>query len=91
MARRAVRERGISIRLACEVFGISETCYRYKPVLSAENAEIAHWLLRLTDKEKNWGFGLCFFYLCQHRPQLTAFHRFEMSGFQRNAAWLPRP
>lgn len=21
----------------------------------------------------------------------TAFHRFEMSGFQRNAAWLPRP
>ena len=29
--------------------------------------------------------------LCQHRPQLTAFHRFEMSGFQRNAAWLPRP
>jgi len=22
---------------------------------------------------------------------LTAFHRFEMSGFQRNAAWLPRP
>jgi len=63
MARRAVRERGISIRLACEVFGISETCYRYKPVLSAENAEIAHWLLRLTDKEKNWGFGLCFFYL----------------------------
>ncbi|WP_369600744.1 IS3 family transposase [Hahella sp. SMD15-11] len=63
MARRVVRERGISIRLACEVFGISETCYRYKPVLSSENAEIAHWLLRLTADEQNWGFGLCFFYL----------------------------
>lgn len=63
MARRAVKEKAISIRLACEVFGISETCYRYKARLSDENARIARWLIRLTREEPNWGFGLCFFHL----------------------------
>ncbi|RMF48255.1 MAG: IS3 family transposase [Anaerolineae bacterium] len=63
MARRAVKEKSISIRLACEVFGISETCYRYKARLSEENARIARWLIRLTREEPNWGFGLCFFHL----------------------------
>ena len=29
MAKNAVAARGISIRLACEVFIVSETCYRY--------------------------------------------------------------
>ena len=59
----AVQEKGISIRLACATFSISETCYRYQPVLKDENVEIAHWLLRLTDTHKRWGFGLCFLYL----------------------------
>ena len=53
----------MSIRLACATFSISETCYRYQPVLRDENAEIADWLLRLTDTHKRWGFGLCFLYL----------------------------
>ena len=63
MAKIAVMERGVSIRLACIVFGISETCYRYQATLSDENTLIADWLMRLTDNQKNWGFGLCFLYL----------------------------
>ncbi len=63
MARRSVTERGISIRLACAAFSISRTCYRYQPTLSDENAEIADWLIRLTDSQRNWGFGMCFLYL----------------------------
>ena len=41
MAQKAVNEKRISIRLACWMFSISETCYRYQPKLSSENAEIA--------------------------------------------------
>jgi putative transposase len=63
MAQQAVHERGLSVRLACQAFGISETCYRYQPKLSDENAAIADWLIRLTYNQKNWGFGLCFLYL----------------------------
>lgn len=63
MARNAVLKHGLSVRLACECLGISETCYRYTPKLSGENGEIAHWLLTLTETHKRWGFGLCFAYL----------------------------
>ena len=31
--------------------------------LEDENAEIADWLVRLTDNQKDWGFGLCRDYL----------------------------
>ncbi|MGD8380169.1 MAG: IS3 family transposase [Gammaproteobacteria bacterium] len=63
MAQAAVQARGLRVRLACQAFGISETCYRYQAKLSDENAEIADWLIRLTHNQKNWGFGLCFLYL----------------------------
>jgi putative transposase len=63
MAQWAVQHKAISIRLACETFGISQTCYRYQAKLSSENAEIADWLIRLTANQRNWGFGLCFLYL----------------------------
>lgn len=63
MAQYAVLARGISIRLACTAFNISETCYRYQAKLSNENIEIADWLIRLTHNQKDWGFGLCFDYL----------------------------
>jgi len=42
---------------------ISQTCYRYEPKLSHENAVIAQWLQELTKAQKTWGFGLCFLYL----------------------------
>ena len=63
MAINAVIQRGASIALACRTFQISETCYRYSPVLSDETEEIADWLERLTENKRTWGFGLCFLYL----------------------------
>jgi len=63
MAMNAVARHGVSIALACCTFEISETCYRYSPVLSDENEEIADWLERLTANKRSWGFGLCFLYL----------------------------
>ena len=63
MAKQAVQERGVSIKLACEAFRVSETCYRYQPKRRAENDAIADWLIRLTENRRNWGFGLCFLYL----------------------------
>lgn len=63
LAQTAVDQQGISVRLACEAYGVSETCYRYRARLSHDNAVIADWLLRLTHNQRNWGFGLCFLYL----------------------------
>ena len=63
MAKKAVTERGACIRVVCEAFRISESCYRYERKLDAENDEVANWLIRLTDNHRNWGFGLCYLYL----------------------------
>jgi putative transposase len=63
MASWAVHHRRLSIVIACRTFGISETCYRYKPKLSDEDELIADWLLALTKANKNWGFGLCYSHL----------------------------
>ncbi len=63
MAQWAVAQRSATINLACRAFGISQTCYRYKAKLDAENSVIADWLVRLTNNQRNWGFGLCFLYL----------------------------
>ncbi len=63
MARNAVAAKVVSVRLACETYGISQACYRYQAKLSDENAELADWLIRLTHNQRNWGFGLCFLYL----------------------------
>lgn len=63
LAKAAVCKGILSIRAACQAFTISESCYRYKPKLSDENAFIAHCLIGLTDSQRNWGFKLCFLYL----------------------------
>jgi putative transposase len=63
MAHKAQATHGTSIRMICRAFAISETCYRYRPKLCADNARIADWLIRLTRHQRNWGFGLCFLYL----------------------------
>jgi len=63
MAQKAVAAARCSIRQACVVFSVSESCYRYQARLSSENAEIADLLVRLTHNQRNWGFGLCFLYL----------------------------
>jgi putative transposase len=63
MAKVSVCKGRLSIRAACSAFTISETCYRYQPKLSDENALIADWLIGLTNRQRNWGFMLCFLYL----------------------------
>ena len=63
MAATAVERRGVSVAVACRTFGVSETCYRYSPLLSDENEQIADLLVGLTDARKTWGFGLCFLHL----------------------------
>jgi hypothetical protein len=63
MAQWAVARRSATINLACRAFGISQTCCRYNAKLDAENSLIADWMVRLTNNQRNWGFGLCFLYL----------------------------
>ena len=53
MAKQTVDTHGISIRLACDIFQVSQTCYRYSAKRNAENEEIARWLRRLTDNHRN--------------------------------------
>jgi hypothetical protein len=52
-----------AVRNAGAAFAISETCCRYRARLSSENDEIADWLIRLTNNQRNWGKCLCFPYL----------------------------
>jgi putative transposase len=53
----------VSIRVACEAFGLSQSAYRHTPKLRSDNDRIAQWLIKLTDNQRNWGFGLCFLFL----------------------------
>jgi putative transposase len=46
MAKKVVTDQGVCIRVACQAFRISESCYRYDRKLDAENAEVANWLIR---------------------------------------------
>ena len=48
MAKQAVQQRQVSIRSACDMFTISETCYRYEAKHDAENVYVADWQMRLT-------------------------------------------
>ena len=45
----------VSIRFVCRTFLVSEMCYRYSSKLSDEHAEIADWLIQLTETETDWG------------------------------------
>lgn len=60
MACHYIEDRGISICRACRILNISVTCYYHKSVATDENQQIANLLIKLTDENKNWGFGLCF-------------------------------
>jgi putative transposase len=67
MAIKALTDKVLSIRVSCEAFLVSESCYRYERKLDAEISEVANWLLKLTDNHRNWGFGLCYLYLRNFR------------------------
>lgn len=53
MTVKAVTDRGLPIRVACQAFRISQSCYRYERRLDAENEEVANWLIRLTDNHRS--------------------------------------
>jgi putative transposase len=63
MATKAVKERGICIRVACQAFRIGESCYRYERKPDAEIEEIATWLIKLTDNNHNWALAFAV-YIC---------------------------
>lgn len=63
MTQWAVAQRSATIGLACQVFGSSQTCYRYLSKLDAENTVVADWLERLANNQRSGGFGQCFLYL----------------------------
>ena len=63
MALAALLNRAVSIRLACQAFSVSQTCYCDQAKLCRDNSLIADWLVRLTLNQRNWGFGLCYLYL----------------------------
>ena len=63
MAVKAVTDRGLPIRVVCQAFRISQSCYRYERRLDVVNEEVANWLIKLTDNHRSWGFGLCYLYL----------------------------
>ncbi len=63
LAQKALSHFDTSISLVCRAFVISETCYRYQAKNTQENQLIADWLIKLTDENNDWGFGLCFNYL----------------------------
>ncbi len=49
-----VAEQGLSVRLVCAAFGISETCYRYEAKASKENTQIEN---RVHLSEERYGIG----------------------------------
>ena len=63
IAQQTVSKFHISIKLTYAIFGVSETCYRYDAKSNAKNELIANWLIRITDNNQSWGFGLCYVYL----------------------------
>ena len=65
VAVKIIKSKGITIKLACEVCSISESCFRYSGINSTENDTIANWLIQLVNEpfKHRWGFGLCFDYL----------------------------
>ena len=58
-----VAEKQITIERACQLVIISRSSYYYQSHLQPENDLIEEWLIKLTQWQKNWGFGLCFLYL----------------------------
>ncbi len=85
MAKKAVTDRGVCIRVACVAFCISESCYRYERKRDAENDQVANWLIRLTDNHRNWGFGLCYLYLRNVKSNKTESQAF-LSDLQGTGA-----
>lgn len=57
MPKAVLKTENISIRLICEIFGISSTVFRYQAKTASENRLIEMWLLKLTQEHKLWGYN----------------------------------
>lgn len=53
MAQRAVRDKAVPIRLACEAFRVSESYYRYEAKNNAQNELIANWQFRFVASQEH--------------------------------------
>jgi putative transposase len=63
MTARAVAKKAMSITVACAACQTSESYYRYLAELQADCAQIADWLVRRKENNRNWLFGLRLLYL----------------------------
>jgi putative transposase len=63
MAKEAVNNKKLKIRQACDIYTVSQCCFKYERKLSDENSRIAQLLLGLTQSQRNLGFELYFLYL----------------------------
>ena len=86
MALGALSSRAVSIRLAFQALGVSQTFYRYQAKPCSDNSLIADWLVRLTHNMRNWGFGLCYLYLrnvkglkCNHKRVYAIYREPELN------------
>ena len=78
MAKEVVLERGIAIRVACGVFSISESFYRYESKQYAQNDKIANWLIRIPGGSEFNRRG-------QFRRHLPRNYRYEDIGQAKNS------
>ena len=60
MAINVVMRRDLIIHLACEILGMSQSCYCYRHNLSEDSKRVADRLIGLTHNRSKWGVGLCF-------------------------------
>jgi putative transposase len=69
MAQSVVDTRQISVRRSCQIFSVSQTCYRYAAKSRDENKAVADSLIALSLCHRTWGFGLMFLHLrnVQHK------------------------
>lgn len=63
MPQEAVKNRNISVRLACQLLVVSKSRYRYQAKLSEYNEVIFDWLIHIADSQHKWVLDLCFWYL----------------------------
>ena len=58
MAKKGLAKHGISVRLACVVYGISDTCYRCQAKLNRENALVTDSLREAHADSQTLGFWI---------------------------------
>lgn len=57
MAKWAVTDKKVAVRLVCAIFRVSQCCYYYENRLNTENARIEEKILRLTGATQDGEFA----------------------------------